>query len=167
MIGGAVFVGGREASIGSGGGAWGVYFSCFSMSDTVHITSRVFYNFSNCGVEGSRIEPIVRYVEHSSRVLCSDLNYVFREEFVVNSSSRYPIFSQHFGYYWTLLWTRNSELRDYSAVWNNSRYELDTHNEGPGRCFRSSARGPSHPKFCSRPEYYFEWLPRLSRSRFH
>lgn len=50
-----MLVGGREASIGSGGGARGVYFSCFSMSVTVDITSRVFYIFSNRGVEDSRI----------------------------------------------------------------------------------------------------------------
>lgn len=34
-----MFVGGREASIGSGEGARGVYFSCFSMSETVDVTS--------------------------------------------------------------------------------------------------------------------------------
>lgn len=58
-----MFVGGWEASIGSGGGARGVYLSCFSMSDTADITSRVFYIFSNRGVEGSSIVRIVRYVE--------------------------------------------------------------------------------------------------------
>lgn len=46
-----MFVGGREASIGSGGGARGVYFSCFSMSETVDGSSRLVYIFSNRGVE--------------------------------------------------------------------------------------------------------------------
>lgn len=65
MVGvGALFVGGREASIGSGGGAPGVYFSCFSISETADITSRVFYIFSNCGVV-----RIVRYVEAADILL--------------------------------------------------------------------------------------------------
>lgn len=82
MIGGAVFVGGREASIGSGGGARGGYFSCFSMSNTVDITSRVFYIFSNRRVEGSRIVQIVRYVEAADFLL-----QFFRDGFVVNIPS--------------------------------------------------------------------------------
>lgn len=62
MIGGAVFVGGRE-------GCGGVYFSCFSMSDTADITSRIFYIFSNRGVEDSRILQIVWYVEAADFLL--------------------------------------------------------------------------------------------------
>lgn len=84
-----MIVGGREASVCSGGGGVRrLYFSCFSISDTADITSRVFYIFSNRGVESSRIVRIVRSIRrsgrHSSIVLCSDLNYVFREGIVVN-----------------------------------------------------------------------------------